>query len=146
MRQKRALYTVPLVVFAAASISACATTSTGKSAYQPMSGPEIKQALSGNTLYKTGDSDGTRWEWAGYYLPNGTAHGRAWWSGGKKEGNAIWAVKGNSVCIHWNNDWDNGKKACFRMLRKGDVIISKAITKGATDSKLKLEPGDPYKL
>ena len=64
----------------------------------------------------------------------------------KKEENAIWAVKGNSVCIHWNNDWDNGKKACFRMLRKDNVIISKAITKGATDSKLKLKPGNPFKL
>lgn len=146
MSDKYRVFSASLAILSAALLSACATNLDTKG-YQPMSAAAIKQAMSGNTLYTTGFSHQTHWQWAGYYRPDGTAHGLAWWHGGQQDGKGTWEVTSNGrMCEDWNNNWNHGKHACFRYFRKGDVIISKAATEGVESHKLTLEKGNPYKL
>ncbi len=140
-------YSVMLALFSAVLLSACATNmdTTG---YHPMSSADMRHAIPGNTFYTEGFTNGGHWEWAGYHDPDGTSRGRAWWNGGKDEGTGTWEVTDNNLfCSHWPDmTWDKGKRACFHLFRKGDVIISKTVTKGIKNSKVTLEKGNPYKL
>lgn len=146
MSNKYSIVSTSLVVLCTVLVSACATNMSTKD-YKPMSTAAIKQTLSGNTLYVTGWHNQTHWKWAGYYRQDGTAHGKAWWNGGKEEGKATWKVAANgTMCQHWNNEWDHGKQACFHYLRKGNTIITKPVTKGIVMRKATVEKGNPYKL
>ena len=147
MKYKYSYYAAALVILSALLMAACATNmdTTG---YHRMSAAEIRHAVAGNTFYEEGYSNGGHWQWAGYHAADGTSRGRAWWNGGKDEGKGTWEVTDNNLfCSHWPRmSWDKGRRACFHLYRKGDVIISKTVTKGIKNSKVTLEKGNPYNL
>ena len=114
---------------------------------EPMSGKELRQTMVGNTLYQTGYTQSTKWQWAGYYAPGGEARGRAWWSGGKNEGTGTWEIEGNRWCTEWSVDeWGEGERNCMHFFRSGDKI-DYVIVSGPTDNGTStLKQGNPHDL
>ncbi|MDX1710226.1 MAG: hypothetical protein R3316_03715 [Rhodovibrionaceae bacterium] len=79
---------------------------------QPLTGAEIKAALSGNTVF--GEQDGTKWKQ--YFAPDGST---TYISGDDDPSPGKWRVDGDTFCSLWPpaSDWD-----CYDMT--GDLDAS----------------------
>jgi hypothetical protein len=109
-----------------------------------MTGAEIKDLLSGKTIYletTAGSVTGTAGQGVIYYSPDGTAlyktpKGVMW------HGN--WAIKDNTFCPNWKEASDN---ACSKYDKQGDTISVINATSGQVRAKiLKTAPGNVEKL
>lgn len=114
---------------------------------EPLSGKEIRQVLTGNTLYETGITDGTKWEFAAYIMEGGKARGRAWWAGGDQEGKGSWRIDENLWCEHWqHDDWAEGKESCQKVYKSGDNLRFIVVRGTGENDQMVLKQGNPYDL
>ena len=119
-----------------------------KQGKEPLSGKEIRQTLIGNTIYTQGiSSDGTSWEWAGYYIKGGKARGRAWWNGGQNEGQGRWRIDGNLLCSEWGpEDWGEGAENCQRLYKDGQTVTFIVVEGPDDNGTLTLKQGNAHDL
>ncbi len=111
----------------------------------PLSADQIEAAVVGNTLYQTGYSSDTKWEWAGYFAPDGTGRGKAWWPGGKKTGTADYEITSDDRwCHEWDNFWDEGNRNCFQVYREGDELHF--LSDDAENETFTVKEGNAYDL
>ena len=118
-----------------------------KQGKDPLSGPEIRELMVGNTMYVTGTSSGTPFEWAGMYMEGGSASGRAWWSGGQEEGQGSWRIKGNLWCTEWDvEEWGNGGENCHKLYKDGNQVTYVVVDGPGDNGTAKIKQGDPHDL
>lgn len=113
-------------------------------------GEEILAAYEGNSAYTSGYNGTSKWEWAGYYRPDGTASGRAWWSGGEAIGSGKWKVEGAQLCSEWpdRKEWGGGVLNCFEVFQEGAKVMQIGVSgpdKGRT-FEMKFQAGNAYEL
>ena len=114
---------------------------------EPLSGKEIRQLLTGNTLYETGKSGGTNWEFAAFVMEGGKARGRAWWASGEQQGEGSWRIDGNLWCEHWQrDDWAEGKESCQKVYKRGDNLGFIVVRGSGENDLMTLKQGNPYDL
>ena len=143
-----------LAIGLSALVAACGTTpedarmQAKESGMAQVTGAEtLEQVFAGNTYYTTGTENGAAWEFAALYKADGTAHGRTWWDGGEKTGNAAWGAEGDLFCSKWDNDWGGGDKSCFEVYKDGQKIMFVRVSgSGDTIGEGELKPGNPYEL
>jgi hypothetical protein len=110
-----------------------------------LTGQEIAQAIEGNTLHRSGHTAGTDWQWAGYYRPDGTMTGRAWWNHGERTSEGRWSIEGDQFCREWDNSWGGGEAGCFRLYRQGDrLTMVKVSGSGDEEGQSFVVEGNPY--
>lgn len=134
-----------MALLSAMVIAGCATNEPLKKS-QELTSTQIKTLLSGNTLYEEGYNKGTHWQWAGYYLADGTIYARSWWNGGDKKETGTWSVKKNGLFCDRLDKNDHNKVHCSHVFKQGNVLIFKSTTPGRRDFRDKLLAGNPYKL
>jgi hypothetical protein len=88
-----------------------ATISLAQAGETPLTGAEIRDALSGNTV--NGVQDGVSWKQ--YFDPGGAT---TYVSGGRASPGR-WSVRGERYCSRWppSDKWD-----CYAMTGEGDVV------------------------
>ena len=116
----------------------------GPAAAAEMSGAELKDFLSGNTLYNettAASASGVAGQTVLYYAPDGTvlfktAKGAIW--------HGTWTLKGNLVC----NDWKEAPNTpCRKYDKQGGAITVLNSENGQVVAKIvKSAPGNPEKL
>lgn len=118
-----------------------------KQGLEPLSGSEIRQVMVGNTAYETGTSNGTAWEWAGYYKEGGKALGRAWWNGGQNEGRGTWRIEGNLWCTEWGpQEWGNGGENCQKLYKDGKTLRYVVMDGPGDNGTATIKRGNPHDL
>lgn len=126
-----------------AIIAAALTCLAGIATAADLTGAEIKQLLSGKTVYLelTATSSGGAGQGVIYYAADGsalyrTAKGTMW--------HGTWAVKDNTACTDWKEFPNN---PCSRYDKQGDVIMQINATTGQPRGKvLKTAEGNAEKL
>jgi hypothetical protein len=106
---------------------------------------QVLAIYTGNTHYIKSPTN----EWAAFFKPDGSARGRAWWSGGEEFGNGKWHVTdGGSVCIGWDNKhWAKGNENCWDVYANGDTLkVVHVSGDGANDATVIVKKGNPYNL
>jgi hypothetical protein len=108
-----------------------------------MTGPEIKQFLSGKTVYLelTATSSGGAGQGVIYYAADGTAFYKtakgALWHG-------TWAIKDNTACTDWKEFPNN---PCSKYDKQGDAVVQiNAVTGQPRGKILKTADGNAEKL
>jgi arabinogalactan endo-1,4-beta-galactosidase len=115
----------------------------GLAAAAEMTGAEIKELISGKTVYLelTASVTGTNGKGVMYYDPNGTIiyktpKGDTW--------HGTWAIKGNTACNDWKELPNN---ACTKYDKQGDTITNINVQTGQTRGKIvKTAPGNVENL
>ena len=127
----------------AAIAAACFVYLIGAARAAEMTGPEIKQFLSGKTVYLelTATSSGGAGQGVIYYAADGTALYKtakgALWHG-------TWAIKDNTACTDWKEFPNN---PCSRYDKQGDAIMQiNAVTGQPRGKILKTADGNAEKL
>ena len=127
----------------AAIAAVCFVYLIGTARAAEMTGPEIKQFLSGKTVYPelTATSSGGAGQGAIYYAADGTALYKtakgALWHG-------TWAIKDNTLCTDWKEFPNN---PCSKYDKQGDaVMVFNAVTGQPRGKILKTADGNAEKL
>jgi hypothetical protein len=127
----------------AAIAAACLAYLTGTASAAEMTGPEIKQFLSGKTVYLelTATSSGGAGQGVIYYAADGTALYKtakgALWHG-------TWTIKDNTACTDWKEFPNN---PCSKYDKQGDAVMQfNAVTGQPRGKILKTADGNAEKL
>ena len=117
----------------------------GTAAAADLTGDQIKQLVSGRTLYletiAAGSITGVSGQGQHYYNPDGSAifktpKGEIW--------TGKWTIKDNTICVDWKQSPNN---PCTRYDKQGDAITLLNATTGQPRAKiLKSADGNPEKL
>lgn len=107
-----------LVLLAVAAGAAPATADTG-----PMSGKEIRAAVSGNRIFLQTPLGG---EFPLYYRKDGVVDGSGEALGLGRfmapKDSGKWWIKGDRLCQQWQ-EWYDGKQQCFVLRRTGQTSL-----------------------
>ena len=127
----------------AAIAAVCFVFLIGTARAAEMTGPEIKQFLSGKTVYLelTATSSGGSGQGVIYYAADGTALYKtakgALWHG-------TWAIKDNTACTDWKEFPNN---PCAKYDKQGDAVMTTNAVTGQPRGKiLKTADGNAEKL
>jgi len=115
----------------------------GSAAAAELTGAEIKDLISGKSLYMelTASITGTQGPGIIYYDPNGTAlyktpKGVLW--------HGTWKIEGNTACTDWKESPNN---PCTKYDKQGETITSINAATGVARGKVtKIVPGNAEKL
>jgi hypothetical protein len=115
----------------------------GSAAAAELTGAEIKDLISGKTMYMelTASITGTQGPGIIYYDPNGTVlyktpRGIMW--------HGTWKIVGNTACTDWKESPDN---PCTKYDKQGDTITSINVATGLARGKVtKIVAGNAEKL
>ena len=133
-----------LGTIAGAAIAAAGFVSLiGTASAAELTGAEIKELISGKSLYMefTGASTGGAGQGVIYYSADGsalykTAPGPMW--------RGTWAIKDNTSCTDWKESPNN---PCSKWDKQGDVLTQINVATGKSRGKLvKVVQGNPEKL
>jgi len=115
----------------------------GSAAAAELTGAEIKELLSGKSVYTelTASITGTQGLGIIYYDPNGTAlyktpKGVMW--------HGTWKIEGNTACTDWKESPNN---PCTKYDKQGDALTSINVATGVARGKVtKIVPGNAENL
>jgi hypothetical protein len=122
------------LAFVAALLPAWTTASA-----EPLSGEQLRQELTGNTLSGFNTSGVVFTE---YHAPDGRVLG---YNQGRPNQDACWTVRGNAVCYYYPRGIVAGE-FCWLLERKGPLGFSLRSLETATTGVARLAPGNPTQL
>jgi hypothetical protein len=124
--------------FTMAFVAALLPASTGASA-EPLSGDQLRQELTGNTLSGFNTSGVVFTE---YHAPDGRVLG---YNQGRPNQDACWTVRGNAVCYYYPRGLVAGE-FCWLLEPKGPGGFSLRSIENATTGFARLASGNPNRL
>jgi hypothetical protein len=115
----------------------------GSAAAADMTGAQIKELISGKSVYQEFDATSTGGAGQGviYYATDGTvlyktAKGAIW--------HGTWTIKENTACTDWKESPNN---PCTRYDKQGETITTFNVATGKTRGKIvRIVPGNPEKI
>jgi hypothetical protein len=115
----------------------------GSAAAADLTGAQIKELISGKSLYLENTATSTAGAGQGvlYYAADGTA---LYKTGSGKILHGKWSIKDNTSCIDWKEVPNN---ACSRYDKQGDMVSIINVATGQVRGKvLKIADGNPEKI
>jgi hypothetical protein len=99
----------------------------GAAAADKLSGTQIKETVSGNTVEGTMEGTG---DYAEFYQKDGTIKAQAY--------SGIWTIEGDDMCFQYGSD----PKMCWEVARDGDTL--QWIKDGKVEGTGKVAAGNPH--
>jgi hypothetical protein len=110
----------------------------------PLSGTEIKEIFSGNTVEGKHHEQGRQFRQ--YYHPNGTLAATSDDYGRRPDSDfGTWSVEGNRRCTQFKK-WGEGKKWCREIYKNGDSLQTFSQKSGKLRETFSVKQGNPYNL
>ena len=125
-------------------IAGCQTTGQPVNKGTSLTGNEITEIFSGNTLEGKNHKHGRQFRQ--YCRPDGALSSTSDDYGRRPDSdNGKWSVEGNLRCTQFNK-WGEGKKWCKEVYRDGDTFRTFSKDSGKLSETFSVKPGNPYNL